>query len=229
MYKIETHLHTTYISYCGWLGAPALVKAYAAAGYSAIAVTDHYNRDTFPYIGMDLSAPGSKTAAFLEGVRRMRYEADRYGILIYEGAELRFDGSENDYLLFGFRPELLADPESVMRMGLEAFSQKCRAEGAVLIQAHPFRPKCTPAPAHLLDGVEVLNLNPRHDSRNACARAYAEEHGLVMTAGSDCHRPGDEGTSGILSETLPQDSHAFAALLRSRTFSLIEPAFIAGD
>ena len=50
MYKIETHLHTTYISHCGWLGAQAIMKAYSAAGYDAICVTDHYNRDTFDMI-----------------------------------------------------------------------------------------------------------------------------------------------------------------------------------
>ena len=44
-----------------------------------------------------------------------------------------------------------------------------------------------------------------------------------MTAGSDCHRPGDEGLSGILSETLPEDSFAFAALLRSGRYELIQP------
>ena len=26
MYRIETHLHTTYISHCGWLGAQALIR-----------------------------------------------------------------------------------------------------------------------------------------------------------------------------------------------------------
>ena len=67
MYKIETHLHTTYISHCGWLGAQAIMKAYSAAGYDAICVTDHYNRDTFDYIEMDLSTPGSKTRDFLLG------------------------------------------------------------------------------------------------------------------------------------------------------------------
>lgn len=25
MYRIETHLHTTYISRCGWLGAEAII------------------------------------------------------------------------------------------------------------------------------------------------------------------------------------------------------------
>ena len=111
MYKIETHLHTTYISHCGWLGAQAIMKAYSAAGYDAICVTDHYNRDTFDYIEMDLSTPGSKTRDFLLGYHRLKREGEKYGIRVYAGAELRFDGSQNDYLLYGFHDELLADPE----------------------------------------------------------------------------------------------------------------------
>ena len=54
------------------------------------------------------------------------------------------------------------------------------------------------------------------------ARAYADRYGLVATAGSDSHRPGDEGISGILSETLPEDSFAFAKLIRSRNFTCIK-------
>lgn len=49
MYRIETHLHTTYISRCGWLGAEAIMKYYTACGYDAICVTDHYNRECFDY------------------------------------------------------------------------------------------------------------------------------------------------------------------------------------
>ena len=223
LYKIETHLHTTYISHCGWLGAQAILKAYAAAGYAAICVTDHYNRACFDYADIDLTTPGSKTEAFLLGYRRLHREAEKYGIRIYEGAELRFDESENDYLIYGFHHDLLADPDRLMRSGLEQFVPAYRADGALLIQAHPFRKKCTPAPAAWLDGVEVLNLNPRHDSRNDLARAYAEEHGLIMTSGSDCHRPGDEAKGGILSETLPEDGFAFADLLRTGKYQLITP------
>lgn len=40
--------------------------------------------------------------------------------------ELRFDGSDNDYLLYGFHHELLADPEKTMSEGLAAFVPKYR-------------------------------------------------------------------------------------------------------
>ena len=223
MYRIETHLHTTYISHCGWLGAQAIMKYYSACGYDAICVTDHYNRECFDYADIDLTTPGSKTQAFLLGYHRLKREAEKYNIRMYAGAELRFDGSDNDYLLYGFHDELLADPDRVMREGLAAFAPQYRADGALLVQAHPFRKKCTPAPAEYLDGIEVLNLNPRHDSHNDLALAYAKEHHLIMTAGSDCHRPGDQGTTGILSDTLPEDSFGLADLLRSGNYTIIHP------
>ena len=115
MYRIETHLHTTYISHCGWLGAQAIMKYYSACGYDAICVTDHYNRECFDYADIDLTTPGSKTQAFLLGYHRLKREAEKYNIRVYAGAELRFDGSDNDYLLYGFHDELLADPDRVMR------------------------------------------------------------------------------------------------------------------
>lgn len=144
MYRIETHLHTTYISRCGWLGAEAIMKYYTACGYDAICVTDHYNRECFDYAEIDLTTPGSKTQAFLQGYHRLKREAEKYNIRVYAGAELRFDGSDNDYLLYGFHDELLADPDRVMREGLAAFAPQYRADGALLVQAHPFRKNAPP-------------------------------------------------------------------------------------
>ena len=49
MYKIETHLHTTYISHCGWLGAQAIMKAYSAAGYDDLGMIDYGGYEIFAY------------------------------------------------------------------------------------------------------------------------------------------------------------------------------------
>lgn len=173
MYRIETHLHTTYISHCGWLGAQAIMKYYSACGYDAICVTDHYNRECFDYADIDLTTPGSKTQAFLLGYHRLKREAEKYNIRVYAGAELRFDGSDNDYLLYGLPRRAAGRRIASCAEGLAAFAPQYRADGALLVQAHPFRKKCTPAPAEYLDGIEVLNLNPRHDSHNDLALAYA--------------------------------------------------------
>lgn len=221
MYKIETHLHTAHSSKCGWLDAKTLVAGYKAAGYSGIIVTDHFNRITFEYLGVDLASSENKVQRFLDGYYRMLEEGEKQGIHIYKGAELRFDESENDYLLYGYRDDLLADPEEIFRMGIAAFSPIARGQGALIVQAHPYRKKCTPAIACYLDGVEVRNMNPRHDSHNDRAEEYAQEFGLLRTAGSDCHRTEDIAVSGILTNELPSDSLSMARLIRSRRYTLI--------
>lgn len=221
-YKIETHVHTTYISRCGWLGAGAIVSTYKKLGFDAICITDHYNRTAFDYAGIDLTKPGSKVHDYLEGYRRVKkYAEDEGGLIVIPGAEVRFDGSDNDYLLYGWHEELLADPEHVMSEGLAAFAKEYRKDGALLIQAHPFRKGCTPAPAEYLDGVEVYNPCPRHFSHNDRAYDYAKEHGLIMTGGSDAHRPGEEGLSGIAADILPRNGFELAELIRSGDYDLI--------
>ena len=136
MYRIETHLHTTHSSECGWLDAAALAEAYQKAGYAALAITDHYNRDTFQYLGVDTTAPGDKVGAFLNGYDKLREACGKRGITVYKGAELRFDECCNDYLLYNYPNELLEDPETVFRMGIAAFAPLAREAGALLVQAH---------------------------------------------------------------------------------------------
>ena len=222
MYKIETHLHTTHVSKCGWMTAEDLIAGYKAAGYDAVIVTDHYNRTTFDYLGIDTTAPGNKVKPFLEGFYRMAELGEKAGIRVFKGAELRFDESENDYLLFGYRDDLLAEPEDIFRMGIAGFSPIARGQGALLVQAHPYRKKNTPAIARYLDGVEILNQNPRHESHNDRAMEYAQQFGLLGLAGSDCHRMEDIGVSGILTNELPSDSFGMMRLIRSRNFRLME-------
>lgn len=221
MYKIETHLHTNHVSKCGHLSAAEIVKGYADAGYSALIVTDHYNRTTFDFLGIDPAAPGDKLTPFLDGYRRVREEAEKVGIRVFRGAELRFDECDNDYLFYGWLDDVLAEPEEVFRMGIAGFAPMARTAGGLIIQAHPYRRSCTPAIARYLDGVEVRNMNPRHDSHNDRAEAYAEEYGLIRTSGSDCHRTEDIGLGGIVTNYLPSDVLSMTRLIRSRRFELL--------
>lgn len=227
MYLIETHLHTKQVSQCGWLYAEELAARYHAAGYHAIAVTDHYNVDTWNYLNIDPKRVDNVMPQFVEGFERLREACAQYDILVYLGAELRFYENPNDYLFYGFAPELLTQPHEIMAMGVAAFSQMARAAGALLIQAHPFRRGCIPLAPMLLDGTEVYNANPRHlhHGRNDMAQAMAlrEGEGFIRIAGSDCHRIEDVARSGIRSAVLPADTHAFADLLRSQNYELIMP------
>ena len=221
VYKIELHVHTRYASACGKLDAKELIAGYKAAGYDAIVVTDHYERNNFRRIGIDAAdASANRIEAFLKGYYMLRAEGEKYGIRVYKGAEVTFEENGNHYLLFGWEDRLLADPERVFKMGIKEFSPIARGEGALLVQAHPFRSGSTPAFPEYLDGVEVRNAHPRHDDHGAVAKAFAKEFNLIETAGSDCHRTEDIGRAGILSDELPCDSMALAQLLRSRNYEL---------
>ena len=61
--------------------------------------------------------------------------------------------------------------------------------------------------------IEVLNANPRHDSHNDRALAYAQAHGLLMTAGSDVHQVGDAGGASMVCPPF-SNGQEFARLLR---------------
>lgn len=225
MYKIELHLHTKYASVCGRLGAHELLARYAAAGYSGLVVTDHFNRETFEDIPAIAARPPHERAdAFWEGYRRMRDAAPAYGLQIYRGAELRFDGSENDFLLFGFDEALLADYDAILRMTPAEFSAYRRGSGALFIQAHPYRDGSTPVDPRILDGVEVCNTHPQQNNRNRSAFAFARANPqLLRIGGSDCHDAPHAARGGILSPTLPSSDKTLPTLLTSRSYTVIQP------
>lgn len=221
MFKIETHLHTCHSSACARMTARQIVDAYLAAGYHGLILTDHYNRDTFSFLNVDPAGDTDRLAAFLTGYRELARIGQKRGLKIYRGAEVRFDGSWNDYLLFGYSDELLRDPEAVFTMGVERFYELVKADGALLVHAHPYRNGSQPTTAAALDGVEVLNANHKHDNRNDLALRFARENGLLQTSGSDCHHPEFVGLGGILVEQLPENDQELVALLRSRNYKLI--------
>ena len=221
MVKIETHLHTCHSSPCGKVEADTIARLYAEAGFHGIVVTDHFFHYTcrphcwnIPYVDY--------FKVFIEGYHRLKEAAAPYGLKIYKGAEVRFDESVNDYLMYNFPDSLLQDPEAVFAMGLEKFSPLCREAGALLIQAHPFRGKCTVVDPSLVDGYEVKNANPRAANNNELTAEFmAAQPDKLQLCGSDFHRLEDVGCGGIETAVLPEDEAAFVKLLRSGAYTLL--------
>lgn len=220
MYKIETHLHTSHSSPCGKVEAEEIVRLYHEKRFSGIIVTDHFFRYTCKPHCWDI--PYNKFFdVFMEGYRQLCRAAQPYGIKVYKGAEVRFDENVNDYLLLNYPDSLLQDPDSVFAMGLEKFYPICREAGALLIQAHPFRGNCQPADPRFIDGIEVVNANPRATNNNDLAQNFLRENPeLITLCGSDFHRPEDTGAGGILTKTLPKNEAELAAILRSGNYQL---------
>lgn len=157
----------------------------------------------------------------MEGYRHVKAIGEKVGLKVYYGAEVQFYENKNDYLVYGFSDQLLADPKTVCSMGIAAFSKLAKEDGALLIQAHPFRRHSVPVAPHLIDGVEAVNRHDCHQNHNDLAIEYAHRYELLMTGGSDCHVPEDVGKGGIYADYLPEDSAELAKLLRSGRFTIL--------
>lgn len=193
--KIDLHVHTSEISLCGKVSAADTVKMYKEAGYDAIVITNHFNSDGiyhFKHQGRE-----DYLDAYIEGYELARKAGEEMGLTVLLGYELRFNANFNDYLVYGMSKEVASDYEKIFAMGPREFSAIARENNFLFYQAHPFRNNMTVTnPSHLF-GIEVYNGNPRHDSRNDIAEAWAEKFSLHKIGGSDFHQTEDIAIGGI--------------------------------
>lgn len=218
-YKYETHFHTAETSPCGRVTAKQAVRMYHKAGYTGIAVTDHYFRGFFDM--HPFSSPDRKLDLYLKGYKLALAEGRKLGVDIHLGMEIRFEENINDYLVYGMNEAFLRKHKKLYTLTLEQFRELTADHGIVIVQAHPFRPGMIPAPPSLLDGVEIYNGNPRHDSSNHLALQYAQQNKLTGFSGSDFHQPQDIARGGILTdEKIPENGFA-QWILQHKNFEYI--------
>ena len=212
MFTIDTHVHTQESSSCGREPAADMVAIYADAGYDAIVTCDHYF-DGFFHKRPDLDWAG-RVDEYLAGYRAAREAGEKSGLKVFLGVELRLLDSQNDYLVFGLDEDFLYMNPKLYRLPMwEAYDLLDQA-GALLIHAHPFRPKMTRVSPSMLHGVEVLNGHPNHPSDNPQALQWARETGLLMTGGSDAHFREGAAVASMLFDREIADGTDLAQALR---------------
>lgn len=210
--KLETHCHTAETSPCGVLSARELVALYHEAGYQTLVVTDHLWSEWKAGLPME-----KRVQAYLAGYRAAREAGSALGMHVLLGAELRMEPEPEDYLCYGLTEQALPDLMAFMdgHPSLSALHDYLRARGMLLLQAHPFRDGLRPMDLSLLDGVEVYNGNPRHDSRNGRALHHASARpGLILTSGSDAHQKEDVGRGGLWVSKPISDNAEWLSFLR---------------
>ena len=197
-YLYEMHAHTSDVSPCASVPAQEVVCVYEEAGYTGLVLTDHMSKRIFRQSGApDESAPWKeKVDFFLRGYRKAKKSARNIQVLL--GMEICFYENENDYLVYGFQEDFLYENPDLLHLGIAAFSKLAHENGLFIYQAHPFRNKMTVVSPSLLDGIEVHNANPNHDSRNDIALQWANKFGLKMVSGSDFHESGAHARGGII-------------------------------
>lgn len=220
--KIELHAHSAESSRCGSIEAETAVKKYYDAGYEVLVLTDHYYARFFDKIS-DLSWD-KQLAKYLKGYKTAEKAAKNLKFKVLLGIELKFIDDPNEYLIYGLNEDFLLKNPNLHRLSLAELKilSKKQEQEILIFQAHPFRPGMAPASKQLLDGLEVYNGNPRHDSQNDKALNYAEKNNLKMISGSDFHENEDLARGGIAVEEVPSNMGELCSLLKSGNYKLIK-------
>ena len=212
-YRLELHAHTSPASPCSEILPEELVKTYHELGYDAVVITNHFLKWVFRE-----QTKEEALDAYLKDFQDARAAAEKFGLNVYLGAEMRFEDYINDYLVYGVDRTILSDCYDYFDKGVEAYRRDIKLDKSVFIQAHPFRNDMTLVSPEILDGIEVFNMHPGHNSRIGLAAKYAKEKGFeIITAGSDYHHKdrGHEGVSALRVKSLPRDGFELAKLLKN--------------
>ncbi len=211
-YLVELHAHSRPVSICSEVPAPEVAERYHALGAHALVLTNH----VFPDIKSEPKE--AWIARYVKDFQDAKARGDALGLQVLLGLELRFPDCDNDYLVYGVDEALLPVVWDLIDTDLHTFYAACHSPGRVIVQAHPFRNGMKLAEPGDLDGIEVYNMHPNHNSRVAMAAAYHTTTGGVLTGGSDFHHPGQEGMLFACFRELPRDSFHLAQLLRSGNY-----------
>jgi predicted metal-dependent phosphoesterase TrpH len=212
MYRYDIHVHTLETSPCGKVKGAEVAKLYKQMGYDGIVITDHYS-DRF-FLSVRGKTWEKKTERFLAGYREAFRVGSSIGLNVLLGMEINFRWSLNDYLVFGIDEKFLFENPLLHKKNLKEFRRIADKYGYLIYQAHPFRLGMTRADPKLLDGIEVYNGNPRHNSKNDSAAKFALDNGLKMIAGSDFHRLEDAGRGGLILAENPENNEKLVEILR---------------
>ncbi len=211
-FQIELHAHTSPASSCSQIPPKMLAEIYKGLGYNAVTMANHF---TFEYCGLSKNEVIDR---FFGDYEEAEKRGKEIGIKVILAAEIRFDESENDYLIYGVNRNMLEEIYDLLPYGVDNFRKTYKMPDSVFLQAHPFREGMEKVNPAILDGIEVFNMHPNHNSKVGLAAVYAKEQNFsVVTAGSDFHHPDrcHEGVSAIRTKVLPQDSFHLASILRS--------------
>ena len=141
MYRYDLHIHTAECDLAAHVPAAEIVRMYHDEGYNGLIITDHCFSIFFDWFGEELAGKSHKeiTERWLRGYYEARNEGEKLGITVLPGAEVRFDGTINDYLVYGLTEEFLCAHPSILDYTVEEFHEIAKGNGLLLVQAHPYR------------------------------------------------------------------------------------------
>jgi hypothetical protein len=141
------------------LGGAELVRLYSEAGYSGMVITDHCFSLFYDWFRDDLCNADHERIIdrYLRGYYAAQNEGEKRGFSVLCGAEVRFDGTVNDYLVYGLEDHQLYHLPLLNRLKNLDELLDVLPNQALVVQAHPFRDNMTVISPTNLFGIEVYN------------------------------------------------------------------------
>ena len=199
-YKTELHCHSKEFSWCASHAAQDIVAQYRSCGYTTIVLTNHLSPSYFDiYKGLSWEQLIRKHFAAVETMRECAGDS----MNVIAGTEIRFRENGNDYLGFGMDEEAFLAVPDALEMSISEFYGEAASKGALVIQAHPFRPGMTVIDYKDVDGVEVYNgshTNPLYNKQALSLAENCTDKVLIRTSGSDHHHASQMPSGGIITD-----------------------------
>ena len=230
MYLYETHLHTAPTSTCARVGVRETLEFYKAAGYAGVFMTNHFLDGN-----IDLALRGlpyeERIAGFFAATEEGQAIGKEIGLAVFSGFEMSNGGT--DFLVYGIDKAWCLAYTDMDKMKKSEILSQMIADGALVIQAHPFRearyidhirlyPRC-------VQGVEVYNAC-RSAFENKMATEYCKNYGLIPFAGSDNHSGAAHPRfGGMATDTLVENEQDFikkVLSLQAKPFIKDENGFV---
>lgn len=187
MYRYETHLHTFPVSRCALADVESSLMFYKNSMYDGVFITNHFLDGNVNINGNNYAYEDGIDFYFSDYEKGVKI-GEKLGIKVFCGVELTYKGT--DFLVYGLDKQWFLDHPEIMSMKKSDELKFMIENGALVIQAHPFRQaqyidhiRLFPAEVH---GVEVINAS-RTKLENDMAKIYAEKYNLIEFAGSDNH------------------------------------------
>ena len=222
MYKYETHLHTSPVSRCASADVRETLEFYKKLSYDGVFITNHFLDGN---INLDVDIPyEEKIEFYFSDYEKGKTLEKEIGIKVFCGVELSYKGT--DFLIYGLDKSWFLRHPEIMDMKKTDELAFMMNEGALVIQAHPYREasyidhiRLFPRSVH---GVEVINAS-RDEFDNKMADIYAESYGLMKFAGSDNHRAGMQKLlAGMCCETEVTDELDFIKKAKDGKLKIFE-------
>lgn len=222
-YKYEMHQHTWPCSHCGRADPAELVRNMKAEGYAGCVLTDHFYHGNS---GIDRDLPWPDFCrAYEDAYLQAKAVGDGLDFDVLFGIEEHV-GDSKEVLLYGITPAFIYKYSQLREGGLAFIYEAAKAEGALVIQAHPFRNRdyienpMQRLDANLLHGYEVFNACNRPEDNDAALKIYGNS-GKIIVAGSDCHADiFQKQRAGIAVEHRIRTEKELADVLRSGHYEL---------